>query len=379
MKKILYISDITSSEPIFHSQVMPHINELKKYFNVTLMVLSRKNKMKLGKNVDLDYYSVNGDYFYYLAKIIFLKQKKRIQFTVKSAKFDLIYSRGIRGGIVGSFIKKFIYNNRILLLNDIRGDALDEHAGNFINKVILDHSNKIIYKNADILFIVSNYLKKKICQDYSFNTDKAYVFPTFVKDYKFDFNNKNRESIRKELYFSNEDIVILYSGNLSKWQNIETILSAFKLSSNPNLKMLILTINKGIVPLIKKYDLPNDKIKIKSAVYEDIEKYYHAADFGILIRDNIDTNKSAAPTKFSEYVNSGLSLIINSIEADYVQIFKNEKLKGFLLDKKESLLNCFNEIGFSHVQRNSKKINILSNLVKNQAEILDNFLDHYKT
>ena len=372
MKRILYISDLNEAAPIFHSQVIPHVRELKKNFDVTLVILNRNSGARHGQEHAVNYNSIKGDYIYYLAGINFLKQKEKMRAILKDASFDLIYSRGIRGGIVGSFIKKSFYSNRITLLNDIRGDALDGQKRNFINKAISKHATRLIYNNSDILFLVSNFLKEKICDDYSFNSNKAYVFPTFVPDNKFDFKEENRKSIRKELDFRNTDIVILYSGSLVKFQNVETILSAFSQSSNPGLKMLILTKDEGIKPLIEKYGLSEDKIKIKSMVYEDIEKYYHAADFGILIRDNTNTNKSAAPTKFAEYVNSGLSVIINSIDADYVRIFKEKKLEGFLLEKKEDLLDCFNSITTSHIQRNVLKINTLSELVKKQKEILNN-------
>ncbi len=372
MKRILYISDLNEAAPIFHSQVIPHVRELKKNFDVTLVILNRSSTASHGQEDAVNYHSIKGDYIYYLAGINFLKQKGKMRAILKNVNFDLIYSRGIRGGIVGSFIKKSFYSNRITLLNDIRGDALDGQNRNFINKAISSHATKLIYNNADILFVVSNFLKEKICGDYSFNSNKAYVFPTFVPDNKFDFNEENRKNIRKGLDFRDTDIVILYSGSLVKFQNVETILSAFRLSSNPNLKMLILTKDKEIKPLVEKYGLATDRIRIKSMVYEDIEKYYHAADFGILIRDNTNTNKSAAPTKFAEYVNSGLSLIINSIDADYVRIFKEKKLEGFLLEKKEDLLDCFNNITMSHIQRNVLTINTLSELVNKQKEILNN-------
>ena len=73
---------------------------------MAFMILSRNPKSKFGNDVVFYYDSVNGDYFYYLAGINFLKQKKKIRSIIKSARFDLIYSRGIRGGIVGYFIKK---------------------------------------------------------------------------------------------------------------------------------------------------------------------------------------------------------------------------------------------------------------------------------
>ena len=372
MRKILYISDLNEAAPIFHSQVIPHVRELKKNFDITLVILNRNSIARHGQENAVNYNSIKGDYIYYLAGINFLKQKEKMRAILKNASFDLIYSRGIRGGIVGSFIKKSFYSNRITLLNDIRGDALDGQDRNFINKAISNHTTKLIYNSADILFVVSNYLKEKICSDYSFNSNNAYVFPTFVPDNKFDFNEGNRKNIRKELGFRDTDIVILYSGSLVKFQNVETILSAFRLSSNPDLKMLILTKDNEIKSLVEKYGLSTDRIRIKSMVYEDIEKYYHAADFGILIRDNTNTNKSAAPTKFAEYVNSGLSVIINSIDADYVRIFKEKKLQGVLLEKKEELLDCFNNITMSHIHRNVLKINTLSELVNKQKEILNN-------
>ena len=37
---------------------------------------------------------------------------------------------------------------------------------------------------------------------------KHFVFPTFVADYKFDFNEENRKCIRKELDFTDTDMVI---------------------------------------------------------------------------------------------------------------------------------------------------------------------------
>jgi hypothetical protein len=285
-------------------------------------------------------------------------------------KFDFIYSRGVRGGIVGGLIKGHFFPDAVLL-NDIRGFALDGMKKNFINRLVSRNSLKFITRSSQMLFIVSPYLKEKICNEYGFNPHNAHVFPTFVADHKFDFKEENRRHIRKELDFNDNDIVILYSGTLLQYQNLDTIVSSFKLSSNNNLKMLILSKDKAVHELITKYDVPQDKVRIKSASYEEIEKYYHAADFGILIRDNDDTNRSAAPTKFAEYVNSGLSLIINSIDAEYVRIFRKEQLKGVLLDKKEDLLNCFNHLDLSYVERNNAKINVLSDVVKRQKDILE--------
>lgn len=373
VKKILYISDVNSNEPIFHSQVLPHYKELNKNFEIKLLVLGR------GEEADYDYYynSVKGDYFYFLAKGNYKKEKARLSTFLKKNTFDLIYSRGTRGGLLGTIIKNDYYNGNIALVNDVRADVIDEHKDNILNKNIFHHSNKKIFKNADILFLVSHFLKNKVCNKYNFSQGQSFVFPTFVPDEKFNFKMANRILLRREMNILDQDIVLLYSGNLATWQNIEVILDAFSKTLNKSLKMIFLTKEQGIYELIKKYGIEDNRIRIKSVEYAKIEAYYHAADFGLLIRDNTDTNKSAAPTKFSEYVNSGLSVIINSIEADYVIDFSNKNLSGFLLESKHDLLNCFNKLSSTDVKRNVVEINTLKTIVNNQTDILLELLENF--
>lgn len=368
--KILYISDVDQLEPIFFSQVLPHVNELKKRYNVSLFVLSRTRK-QYSNEIFYNYRSVPGDFFYLIAKYNFILQRDEVKELLKENKYDLIYSRGSRGGLVGIFIKQYLYKNNIPLFNDVRADVLDEHKENYIYKNIFHYNNKVIYKKSDVIFSVSSYLKMKLCKLYNFNTEKAHVFPTFVPDNKFDFNIKSRSKIRYELNYSESDVVLIYSGNLAKWQNLDTILTAFSKVNNPWLKILVLTKDERIYRMINELGIDSKRIHIKSVNYDNIQEYYHAADYGLLIRDNTDTNKSAAPTKFSEYVNSGLALIINDIESDYVKIFKSKELVGVLLQDKSELAYCFDNLTPLMRKRNSKKINILSEIVKEQSEILD--------
>jgi len=378
MKRILYISDLNEAAPLYHSQILPQTVELRRYFDMTMLKMT-KNEETGYINDSFHYSSIKGDYYYYLAAINFYRQKESVNSFLKQGKFDLIYSRGLRGGLVGSFVKHYLYKNCITLLNDTRGFSLDGMKNNFINRVILSKSERFVFKSADILFLVSNYLKEKVCSQYQFDKNNAHVFPTFVADNKFDFNEENRALIRKGMQLSDGDIVLLYSGNLADYQNVEFFLKAYSRSTNPNLKMIFLTNAPEINSLVNKYQIPADKIRIRSAKYADIEKYYHAADFGLLIRDNTVTNKSAAPTKFSEYLNAGLSIIINDIESDYVRQFKRLKPEGFLLPKKEDLTACFNSITKSDVKRNNLKINTLAGIVKEQRDILKTWLNSSST
>lgn len=365
MIKILYISDVNSEEPIFHSQVVPHTEELKKHYEVILLGMSRGDKY----SYDYTYSSIRGDYFSFISYYNFLRQKNKLSNYINSMKIDFIYSRGCRGGLIGCYIKKCIFNNNIKLLNDVRGDEFDEHKYNLLKKLIFYFSFRIIIKNANTIFFVSSYLHKKYTRIFKCNLETA-VFPTFVPDSKFVFNEMIRDEYREILGYNKDHIVLLYSGNLAKWQNTDMILKAFSKCTNKQVKLLFLTKDQAIIKLvsnnINKYNITHINVD-----YKEIQNFYFAADYGLLIRDNTDTNRCSSPTKFSEYVNSGLIIITTNIEADYINSIKEKKIKNVLLQNKYELEFILNDL--KKDERNNIQINTLSSIVHLQRKYFNKF------
>lgn len=364
MKKILYISDVNSSEPIFHSQVLPHIEELKKSYNVILMGMDRGD----GYAYDYSFSSIRGDYIIPLAYYNFCKQKKQIEEFLLNICVDAIYSRGFRGGLLGGFIKKVIYKKDVKLINDVRADVLDEYQinENVFKKILYRNLVKNVFRQSDVLFFVSSYLRSKYCSKFKYNRQTE-VCPTFVPDNKFDFSEINRRLYREKLGYSDNDIVLLYSGNLARWQNVELILEMFGRIDNVEgkIKLLLLTKDDNIYPLVAN-NKNRAQITVLSVNYTDIQNYYFASDYGLLIRDQNETNKCSAPTKFSEYINSGLRLIARDIQADFVDIFKQKKLKGILFKSNEEFENILKSDQIFEKHRNTIKLNTLSNIVETQ-------------
>lgn len=358
MKTILYISDVNSNEPIFHSQVVPHVNALKKYYKVILLGMSRNDNF----NYDFAYNSVKGDMHLPIAFYNFIQNKKITFKFLDNSNIDLIYSRGFRGGILGILLKKKYFNNSIKVINDVRADILDEHKENFINKNSFYLTSKYVINNSDVLFFVSTYLKNKYVKKFKFN-GVTEICPTFVPDGKFIYNEEVRKNIRKQLDYSDQDIVLLYSGNLAKWQNVEVILDAFEKTTNPLLKLLILTKDKGIKDIINNHS-KKEKIQTLSVNYDQIQDYYYASDYGLLIRDNTPTNICSAPTKFSEYINSGLNILGTQIDSDYCSFLKQNRLDNYLIKNKDELDKLFNVL--DQPTRNNIEINTLSSIVNKQ-------------
>jgi len=57
----------------------------------------------------------------------------------------------------------------------------------------------------------------------------------------------------------------------------------------------------------------------------EINEIYNAADFGILFRDEILTNKVASPTKLAEYLLAGLPVLISREVGDYSELVSKYK------------------------------------------------------
>jgi len=367
MRTILYISDVNASEAIFHSQVFPHINALKNEYRIVLIGMRRNTGDKF--EYDYSYRSIRGDFHYPLAYLNFLRQKKAIKMFLNKMDIDVIYSRGFRGGLLGRFIKRSIYNSKAKLVNDVRADVLDEHKGNWIDKTGFYFTIRFVFKSADSLFFVSSYLRDKYQRIFNYK-DPIAICPTFVPDNKFFFSPEVRIRTREELGYSEADIVLLYSGNLAKWQNIEVILDVFSNSSNPSLRLLILTKDPEIYKMIEQ-NRRKDRIAVLSVDYESIQRYYCSADYGVLIRDNIPTNICSAPTKFSEYINSGLEIIGTRITSDYCDFLKDKKQDDFLVENKGELLQLFDRLT-KVFRKRENRVNLLSDIISTQIPFFEN-------
>ena len=77
---------------------------------------------------------------------------------------------------------------------------------------------------------------------------------------------------------------------------------------NPNYRLLVLTPFKDAA-LLALDSLSEDRYEVKTCTLLQINAYLNAADIGFLIREPMKTNWVASPTKFAEYVLTGLQIL----------------------------------------------------------------------
>jgi hypothetical protein len=245
-------------------------------------------------------------------------------------------------------IKK-IFPRRITFYYDARAASAEENKylamkrNDFSKKrseiiaYIIDLENCTLH-SAEKIFIVSENLKDYFIRTYGIEKSKFFLYPCLSDSQKFYYDQNLRTKMRRQLDYKDEDKVYVYAGGMNSSWHITGLLFNFfdYLNSNQkNVKFLILS--KDIVSISKMleaYPAIMDKVSFASVENEIICKYYNAADYGVLFRENSIMNNVASPTKFAEYLLSGLPVLISEGVGDY-SIFCRDKKVGFVINEEQ--------------------------------------------
>lgn len=180
--------------------------------------------------------------------------------------------------------------------------------------------------NADHVMGVSKALFEYYESSYGVKV-KGSVIPCLM-DIRFrnqSYSAEERSQIRSEMDLRDSDIVLLMSASRSDWQSldqiIEHLIALFK--RNENLKLILLS-NQTIET--ESWSGYHDRVIQNWVSPEEVVKYYWAADYGLLLREDSMTNQVAAPVKFAEYIAAGLRVFISPKIGDYSKMVLREEL-----------------------------------------------------
>lgn len=160
----------------------------------------------------------------------------------------------------------------------------------------------------------------------------------------------NGSGIRSKFGVGNDEILIMSLGILKPYKKIENIIKAFRKSSNPKLKLLIVGQSsesyaqvlgneaKGADNIILHFNFVGDK---------EIPDYFAAADFSVFWYDDSVLTSGGIILSFSY----GTPVISRDMPAS--ELIK-DKGNGFIYNKESSLVAIFN--GLNHGQFDREKI-----------------------
>lgn len=328
-KKGLIVTFEGIGPTIFDSQVALHAREMKKY-GIELEIwafetwpgMFRESKDRLNMAQELSQSKVRlfRGLFYYipLSEIV-----NAVMLTYYLWRFrpdiDFIHARADYSAVACSIASRLF---RIPIIWDCRGDSAAEFSTAYRPANIGGRLFKLLYLRlihwrtafaaricARAVF-VSEQLRKRKWQHADQRPTE--IIPTSVSCDTFYFSEELRDKTRRRLGFAPEQQVLLYSGGMVGYQQFLEYVRVFRALyvRDPDLHFLVMT------PHVRKahrmlQDLPEGSWTLHSALFTEMNAYYNAADFGILLREPNAVNDVASPTKFGEYCLTGLPVIMN--------------------------------------------------------------------
>lgn len=323
--------------------------------------LWRKQQISAIKQVipDWEEYSFSFPSRGFLVNVNAFLWARKIMKLAKGADKIVVFSRMIYGKEIQTLRK--LINIPIYFIYDARAASVEENKynavkRNHLNKAQFDMFSHISYtecvtvKAADKVFSVSNQLKKYLIMNYGVDEDKFFIYPCLSDSRKFYYDINLRESFRKELGYTNDNTVYLYSGGLGNVYHVSDDILSFidaVAVKDDNARFLLLSKDSVGEELLVNYPHIKGKIINRSVPNEEIVKYLNAADYGLLFRENVPMNNVASPSKFAEYMLCGLPTLISEGVGDYSELCEakgvGKLIKESLLNTPESIVESLNE------------------------------------
>ena len=251
------------------------------------------------------------------------KQQNEIRFC---------YVRGLWGPLLIKLAAPF---TGIPYIYDVRGDLEDE-----LSSVNSKASRKKIYlalerwgiRHANKVTAVTSVLAGIVAKKFSLTN--VYVIPCCINTADFVVPAELRIEKRKQLGFAPSDIVMVYSGGLSHYQQVPKMLELWKkFIDNPDIKFLLLTNDDPHShPItVDGINLFGDKLIHKSLPRDEIAATLAAADIAFMLRDARALNRAASPVKFPEYLSAGLAIVASPHIGDMSNYILQHEI-GVLVD-----------------------------------------------
>lgn len=338
--RILYLTHDGLTDPLGESQVLSYVLGLEesgvKYDLISFEKSINKNKINRIKQL-INKRKINWSYIIYLNKpfiigtLVNIVQLYFILITrLFTNKPNVIHTRSYLMTFIALSLKRFF---KIKLIFDIRGFWIDEKiesgSWSLISKLILEKVLRFLekwaYKSADHIITLTHASKKEIIHKFLIESENVTVIPTCVNDKLFYFNQDSRTKLRSKFKISNDQIVLIYSGAIGGYYDLDEMINIFielKKLNDKALFFILTRVNHNyVIDKLKFRGVREDDFIINSCDITEVAKYLSMADIGLILYHNSYSAIARSPTKMGEYINCNLHVLAPSKLGDLDYIF----------------------------------------------------------
>ncbi|MBX7187690.1 MAG: glycosyltransferase [Vicinamibacteria bacterium] len=236
-----------------------------------------------------------------------------IRETASAAEAVVLHARGSAVHL-GAYLRARFGGTR--LLADVRGDAAAEARFNIGGETgerraeMVDRMEGRALSRADHVLCVSKALLSETRRRFAVSCP-ATVIPCVADERRFLWSQDRHTEGRASLGLASEPLLV-YAGSIGQWHRFDATLDAFQAVARRDLRARFLVATreaeKASALVAGRAEL-RDRTLVRRGTADEVARWLNAADVGLLLRDPHPLNRVACPTKFAEYVLSGLSVV----------------------------------------------------------------------
>jgi len=353
--KSLYITYDGINDPLGKSQILPYLKRLgKNGIEIFLLSFEKDKDNSALKTEDLKK-ELNAFNIHWIPvkfhKGPFIAKLWDIMLGIWHAailicknKIKIVHARGHFPAFIPLCLKiifpiRFIFDMRGLWVEEkidagvLPKEGFKYRLAKWLEKRILISADEIVVLT-EVLKDKMNrlpYLEKK--------TESITVIPTCV-DLKL-FYPAN--GLKKNDVLFKDKFVVSYFGSIGTYYNFPAMIDFYKTLASKVKNAYLLIMSNASPDIVKKIIEDNgvgpEKYYLDSVEYEEVPRWARASDVSLIFYNRTYSKEGCCPTKFAEYLASGVPVVINSGIGDVDKIVEKYRLGV--------VINEFNEESYS--------------------------------
>ncbi len=226
-----------------------------------------------------------------------IRAHHKISSTLVKNKIDLIYERHSFFAFAAVRLAK---KHNIPIIVEVNELAGEKRIRKQVFVGIATRCENYVFKNVDIIIVVSDFLKSKI-KGYGINENKIIVIPNAVDHRKF-ISNGLKNKLKEKYGINAGGIVIGFIGWFVYWHNIELLIDVFG-STAMEKNVYLCLVGDGVLKdkfkdMIKDRGMVNRVIFPGAISYDNMPDYIDMMDICVIP----DSNDYRSPIKMFEYM-----------------------------------------------------------------------------
>jgi glycosyltransferase involved in cell wall biosynthesis len=229
---------------------------------------------------------------------------------------------------------------RFKLVVELHGRIPEEYVilgkGGTLSYWLLKRLERWVIRGADHVIPISNKLRDYLMDEYGLPASKLTVIPDCADPRAFRWDPALREATRTRLGLAGK-FVCVHLGSVFTWYDPDLILKVFgKVRERvPSAHLLVVTEEEARTRDYLAQRVSPESFTVVSAPHAEVPAFLTASDVGFLLLLSTENIRVSSPAKFSEYLNSGLPVLITPEVGDFSGLVRTAGVGSIVADNGE--------------------------------------------